>query len=363
MKHILLITTGGTITLGYDHYGTSIITDNSEAQAAKRLFDFLIERQNNWDIDFDIELIALLNKDSSNIIPEDWNLMIKTIVDNYDYYDTFIITHGTNTLGYTCSALSFALGNLGKKVILTGSQVPYGDAGSDAMMNLENAFMVAVNSQLDLFGVMAVFGSHIITGARVKKITEFEYDAFKTFSDKASMGRIGRVVRFNEEAVNNHINWLQPRARNKRELDIKANFEMITKVASLTEFPGMNSKIFKCLVDDGIKGIILRASGAGDPNVGREDDTYENLRDGFLYLREHQIPIVVTTQATEGVASMDVNEPGVLAYELGAIPAWDMSIEAITVKLAWLLGRGLPYDAMRTLMVQPCRGEIARTRG
>jgi L-asparaginase len=130
------------------------------------------------------------------------------------------------------------------------------------------------------------------------------------------------------------------------------------KIVSLTDFPGLKSEFFKVLVDGGAKGFIYRASGAGDPNVASVDSDFDNLRAGFEYLRDKKIPIVITTQAPDGVASMDVNDPGKLAFELGAIPAWDMSMEAMTVKLGWLLGRKFPYEEMRTLMLESCRGEI-----
>jgi L-asparaginase len=362
MSRLLVITTGGTIAQEHDELGTGVSTQEGEMEKSKKFAELLSRLVEKEGFGIEVASIAILNKDSSNIVPDDWELMINTIVDNYDAYDVFLITHGTNTLGYTCAALSFALGKLGKKVILTGSQVPFGYAGSDALMNLENAIRVAAYREHELAGVMAVFGSHIITGVRVKKTTEFEYDAFQTFSVKASMGRVGRVLRINNGAVEDHMKWLEPRARNRKELDIKKEFNM--KIASLTEFPGMSPKIFEYLVNNGVQGIIMRASGAGDPNVSRlEDrDKYMNLRSGFEFLRDKEIPILVTTQASEGVASMDVNEPGMMAYDLGAIPAWDMSLEAMTVKLAWLLGRKFPYSEIRTLMTQSFRGEIAEIR-
>lgn len=362
MSTLLVITTGGTIAQEHDDVtGQGISTEEGEKEKSKQFATMLQAIAKKEKYDLTVESISILNKDSSNIVPADWELMIKTVVENYDKFDSFLITHGTNTLGYTSAALSFALGHLGKKLILTGSQVPFGYAGSDALLNLENAIRVAYLAR-ELAGVLAVFGSHIITGVRAKKTTEFEYDAFKTFSAKASLGRIGRVLKMNEDAVKDHMKWLEPRARISRELDIKANFEMFNKVACLTEFPGMNPKIFETLAKTGIKGFILRASGAGDPNVAKENADYPNLREGFEFLRAEEIPIVVTTQAPDGIATMDVNDPGMMAYDLGAIPAWDMSIEAMTVKLAWLLGRKFPYDEMRTLMNQSFRGEIAEIR-
>jgi L-asparaginase len=171
-------------------------------------------------------------------------------------------------------------------------------------------------------------------------------------------------VEINPVALEKHLSYLQPLARKRSELDVKKKFFM-DKVASLTEFPGMNPDTFKRLVDAGFGGIVFRATGAGDPNVSSKDkaDWEKGLRPGFEYLMEKEIPIVVTTQAPDGKASMDVNEPGILAFqELNAIPAHDMSIEAMTVKLAWLIGRGMPYDEIRSLMTDNMRGEIVPLR-
>jgi L-asparaginase len=152
MKQLLLISTGGTI---------SQETDLTKTRGAEGFSARLTEFADNLKIG--ITSRSIFNKDSSNIVPDDWVLLINTIVEEYENYDAFVITHGTNTLGYTCAALSFALGKLGKPVILTGSQVPYSYPGSDAVMNLENAIRVAANERETLVGVMAVFGSEIIT--------------------------------------------------------------------------------------------------------------------------------------------------------------------------------------------------------
>jgi L-asparaginase len=351
MKDLLLISAGGTISQELEQDETDIATVTKGVYTFSTQLNVIAQ-----ELHINIVPMSVLSKDSSNIIPADWRLMINTIKQEYENYDAFLITHGTNTLGYTCAALSFALGNLGKPVIVTGSQVPYGSPGSDAVMNLENTIRVAAHSG-PLVGVVAVFGSHIITGARVKKTTEFEYEAFKTFSSKNSLGRIGQALRWDRPALERHNKFMEPRARSEAELDVKQEFEM-DKIVSLSDFPGLNSKFFNVLVDGGAKGVIYRATGAGDPNVASVDARFDNLTAGFEYLRDKEIPIVVTTQAPDGIASMDVNDPGKLAFELGAIPAWDMSMEAMTVKLGWLLGRKFPYEEMRTLMLESFRGEI-----
>jgi L-asparaginase len=248
-----------------------------------------------------------------------------------------MVTHGTNTMGYTTAAVSLALGNLGKAVLFTGSQVFYSIPGSDAIINLENILRVLKEKQ-ELIGVFLIFGSKIISGMKVKKMTEFNYDAFKTFGRMPDIGYIGNSIILNKEALDDHLQYLGTKSKFRMGLDIKNKFD--TNIASLTEFPGMDAKVIMALAEAGIKGFILRSSGAGDPNVASVDNEYRNLRGAFEYLRDNKIPIVVTTYAPDGVASMTVNEPGMIAKELGAIPAYDMSMETMVTKLSWLIAQG-----------------------
>ena len=351
-RRILLITTGGTISQTHDKDGTAI---SKGEKGARTLLSNIESKKEEYRIE-SITSVDAYDIDSSNLTPDRWKALCEIIIERYDEFDSFIITHGTNTLGYTCAALSFAFSKIGKPVILTGSQVPYGDFGADAEMNLENAFRVAAQQDNPLRGILAVFGSHIITGTRVKKTTEFEYDAFKTFNSNASLGRIGRVLRFEPDAVATH-NSKYGIARKKYDVLCAPDFNM-ADIVSFTEFPGMSKHLFEGLVNLGAKGFIIRSTGAGDPNIGTEEDKFDNLREAFIYLREKKIPIIVTTQAPDGVASMNVNEPGVRARELGAIPAWDMSMESMTTKLGWLLAQGFDYYNIIRQMSENIRGEL-----
>jgi len=267
--------------------------------------------------------------------------------------DAFIVLHGTNTMGYTCAALSFALGNINKPVIVTGAQVPLGYLGSDVTTNLINALRLSVWGYHPVKGVMAVFGSKIISGVRVKKGTDFDYDPFSSFIT-GSLGQIGRFMRINVPALEKHVSYLskvKPLAIQSRVLSVKKNFDT-SKIASLTELPGMSPDIFKSLVENvGMKAFIFRAFGAGDPS--------SNLFGGFEYLKEKKIPIVVTTQAPSGIASFQVNETGKYLRDNDlAIPAFDMSIESMTVKLAWLIAQGADYEEIKTEMGKDLHGEI-----
>ena len=321
-----------------------------------RAVAYLNEKHN---LEIDVDTLAIADVDSSDIEPQIWSELAETIKAKYDDYESFIITHGTNTLGYTCAALSFALVNPSKPIILTGSQVPAGLPGSDGLTNLENALRVATwpRETNPIKGVVAVFGSHIITGARVKKDTEFDYDAFKSFST-SSIGRIGRIINISEPNLAKHISYLStgmwPEAKDAATLRCESEFDM--RIASLTEFPGMSSDIFMTLVErNDVKGIILRAFGAGDP--------CRRHRKAFEDLKGMSIPLVITTQAPNGNSNFQVNKPGeyLREHEL-AIPAFDMSIEAQTTKLGWLLAKknqgALTFPGVCEQMNNDLRGEI-----
>ena len=184
IKKVLLISTGGTIA------GNIAGNENQvDANTFSKLLNNVSKMvKNKWNIDLEVSAEDLeengkaLNLDSSDILPKHWRLLSNTVRENYDNYDAFVITHGTNTLGYTSAALSFAFENIDKPVILTGSQVPMDFPGADAMMNLENAIRVAIWPYDKIRGVIVVFGSRIISGTRVKKETEFDYDSFSSFS-------------------------------------------------------------------------------------------------------------------------------------------------------------------------------------
>jgi len=201
--------------------------------------------------------------------------------------------------------------------------------------------------------VFAVFGSKIIIGTRVKKGTDFDYDPFKSFMT-GSVGDIGRFIRINEGILNNYVSYLskeKPLAIQGRVLSVKKGFDT-SHLASITEFPGMPVDTFKILVDQlGIKALIFRAFGAGDPSM--------HLIDGFKYLKEKQIPVIVTTQAASGISSFQVNESGKYLKDNDlAIPAFDMSMECMVTKFGWLLAQNKTYEEMKNIMIKDLHGEV-----
>lgn len=142
-------------------------------------------------------------------------------------------------MGYTCAAVSFALENVGKPIIFTGAQVPYGIAGTDSIMNLENVVRIIADDDCKLAGVCCIFGSKVITGTRVKKKTEFDYDAFKTFGRLPDIARIGNNIVYNENALEKHLSFLGSKSKTRSGLVIKNEFD--SNIISLTEFPRIKS--------------------------------------------------------------------------------------------------------------------------
>lgn len=352
-KRVLIILTGGTIAgnVAENNVVEHVTSEPDNFLSIVNNSTEIVKR--NWNIEIEPKICELCNLDSSDMLPENWTAIIDKIVESYDDFDAFIILHGTNTMGYTGAALSFAFENINKPVILTGAQVPLGYLGSDATTNLINSLRLAVWGYHPIKGVVSVFGSKIISGVRIKKGTDFDYDPFKSFIAGA-LGEIGRFIRINKNALDKHVSYLSKSsalAIQSRVLSVKKDFD-VSRIASLTEFPGMSPDIFESLVKNNqIKAFILRAFGAGDASL--------HLLKAFEYLKEKQIPIVVTTQAPSGVASFQVNESGKILKERDlAIPAHDMSIESITTKLGWLLAQKLSYEQIKYKMLEDLHGEI-----
>jgi len=352
-KNILILFTGGTIA------GNVAVTEaNKGMKSGTQSFANIVEDasgiiKRTWGTEIEYQIKELYNIDSSNILPEHWSKITNTVKQEYDNFDAFLIMHGTNTMGYTSSALSFALDNIGKPVVLTGAQVPLGYLGSDATMNLVNSLRICVWNYATVMGVMAVFGSKVITGARVKKGTDYDYDPFQSFQS-GTIGDIGRYIRLSSAALEKHNSYLSKRHPLATSADslINVNTFDTEKIVSITEHPGLKAELLTNLVDhNDLKGVVLRSFGAGDPN--------SRLFPFFEHLKEKKIPIVVTTQAPSGVSNFQVNETGqYLAEHDLAIPAHDMSMESMVTKLSWLVGQGKSYADIKTIMLEDLHGEI-----
>jgi L-asparaginase len=317
---ILILFCGGTLVMETNRDGV-LVTPPAE-RAIENLYN--IEPKLLETVALDV--VYNDNIDSTNIHPQHWEHMAAAIAVNYENYDGFIITHGTDTMAYTSSALSFALQDIGKPVILTGSQIPGDRIETDARRNLINAVRVATQ---DISGVMIVFDERIIWGARASKVTESKLNAFQSINWDV-LGEIRIDIRFSEHRFHRH----------KRELKVQADFD--PNIAIISIAPGSPVTMLLNLLDSGISGLVLRGYGTG--NIG-----YEYL-DVLRRANALDIPVVVNTQCMEGATMMHLYDVGKKALDLGAIQAYDMGVETCATKLMWALKRASGVDAIRTIM-------------
>lgn len=332
-RRILVLFCGGTLVMERDERG-SLLTPTLD-----RAIKNLLSMETRLDELADLEVAYIDNIDSSNIRPGHWDHVADVIAEKYDDYDGFVVTHGTDTMAYTASALSFVLQGLGKPVVLTGSQIPGTRIESDARRNFVNAVRVAT---MDLSGVFIVFDRKILLGARATKSSESKLDAFVA----VNRGVVGDI-RVDVRITADH------RRRTDSRLDLQKGFE--ENVVIVTLVPGMPPDVLMCIVESGIKGLVLRGFGTG--NVA-----YEYL-DAVTRAAELEIPIVVTTQCQQGATMMHLYDLGRKLLDLGAIQGYDMSTESIVTKLMWALKRADSVEAVREIMHTDVCGEIVLESG
>lgn len=292
MKKILMITTGGTIASVKGENGLT------PTLKSKDLEDLAINTAKNCEIDS----IDLMNIDSSNVKPKDWQNIARTIEKNYLKYDGFVITHGTDTLAYTASALFWMLRNLNKAVILTGSQLSILDLKTDALDNL----FLAIETAFSYSGVWVAFGGKVIRGDVVTKTHTTNFLAFKSVVE----------IKENKQEI-------------KEEFYLAEKLE--TKIFPLKLVPGLDPKIIDYLIEVGYKGIVLEAFGIGGiPTLGDK-----SLLPALKRAIKAGVKIVITSQCKFGDVDLSVYEVGVKALELGIYPATKLSFEGAYTKLMW----------------------------
>ncbi len=327
MSRILLMATGGTIA--------SIPSPDGLAPGlcAQELLSCLPV------LPCPVDCIDLFNMDSSNIQPEEWQIMAKSVLLNMGDYDGVVITHGTDTMAYTASMLTFLLQNLPLPVVLTGSQWPIVRPDSDGRANLAHALLAA---QRLPGGVYICFGSAVMRGCRAVKTRTTSLNAFESINAPY----VGTVVdgRFID------LTLAQPEEEG-RHFEYYSDIE--PNVALVKLIPGTTAQQLSILSSCGVKGVVVEAFGLGGVSNFRRDHA-EALR-GLMDLG---IPVVLTSQCLYEASTPDVYEVSRPLREAGVISAGDMTTEAAVTKLMWALAQAKDMESLRALMRENICGEI-----
>lgn len=327
---ILHLIAGGTITMRHNANLDGALVPASETFDTTGVMEELGKT-------YDIKSIFITDIDSTNMNIDYWSKIISVIESHYSKFDGFVITHGTDTMSYTASALSFAIQDLGKPIVLTGSQLPITEQRTDGWQNLISAFEVAA---MDIGEVVIVFGHNIVRGNRSTKISESDFNAFVS-NKYPLLGKISSTIKLE--------NFHRPRHRRKP----KFSPSFSNKVFVYTLIPGTDYTYFEHLLKYDLRGIIITAVGAG--NIPTIDKDFGSL---IKEATDRNIAVIISTQCTHGSVNTSAYETGLAAQKSGAITADIMTIEAASMKLMWTLGQSENLKDIYSLMQENLAGEF-----
>ena len=325
-KKILLLTTGGTIASvpggeGLEPHRSGVM--ERELEQLRTYYDIIVR-----------DVMCL---DSSNIRPEEWQFIAREVFENRAGFDGIVVSHGTDTMAYTASAVTYMLPNIDVPVVFTGSQLPLADMLSDGPDNLRTAFAMAAAGYP---GVFLAFDRKVMLGCRAVKVRASGFSAFESVNARyaAHVSNLGLVV--DQEVL--------PVCKGEPSLKT----DMSKEVFLLKLTPGLNPAVFDMLAAMGYKGIVIEAFGLGGFNF-----LNRGLR-GIRRCIEDGVSIVVTTQCLYDSSDLRVYQVGNKMLDLGVIQGRDMTSEAAMTKLMWAIGQGMEPEQISDLFNQSLAGEV-----
>ncbi len=338
---IMIIYTGGTIGM----------IENPETGALEPFnFEYLIDnvpkiKRLDYDIDsfqFDVPI------DSSAMNPSHWQDIAYAIECFYDSYDGFVVLHGTDTMAYTASALSFMLENLRKPVVITGSQLPIGEVRTDGEENLITSLQVAAARSEDgspvLEEVAILFENYLWRGNRATKYSADNFNAFKS-SNFPRLAKIGMGITFREDVL-----W-----RSKDKGSLKVHYGMDTNVMYLNLFPGITETMIRhAFSTPGLKGVVLKTYGAG--NAPNDPAFIKAVKEAIA----RGVVIVNVSQCDNGMVNPNRYKTGSELFAAGVIPGHDITSEAAITKLMYLFGQDYSTEEVKRLVETPLVGEMRK---
>ena len=325
-KKILLLTTGGTIA--------SLPGGEGLEPQRSDVMERELEQLRTY---YDITVRDVMCLDSSNIRPEEWQFIAREIFENRIGFDGIVVSHGTDTMAYTASAVTYMLPDIDVPVVFTGSQLPLADILSDGPDNLRTAFAMASSGKS---GVFLAFDRKVMLGCRAVKVRASGFSAFESVN-----ARYAGIVS-NQGLVLDDQVLPQPKGSARLCTDISK------EVFLLKLTPGLNPAVFDMLAAMGYKGIVVEAFGLGGINV-----LNRGLR-GIHRCVEDGVSVVVTTQCLYDSSDLRVYQVGNRLLDLGVIQGRDMTSEAAMTKLMWAIGQGYDQQAIAELFAKNLAGEV-----